>query len=508
MRGPSSSHCAAALRIGRLARDLMNGIIEEVRVTFDPRGSLVRTHESQGSDMGLFGGLLGWEATDRRLADSARAIQEAGIRVASSVAPFDAAHPNMYGIRLKNDRGIHALKALSAGGGAIEIVEIDGARVSIKGDYHEALVFVEHEADRVFAFLREQSNADHVLLNRVRGFRLIEIKSQSRMEDGIVSELRSRFGVREVRRLAPVLPVLSRRDLTVPFITCEAMMEYNREKGRALWELGLEYECVRGAMSRDKAFRMMRELVRLMQESIENGIRGTAYADRILGHQSGRFRVRMGQGRLLDAGILNTMILYVTALMEMKSAMGLIVAAPTAGACGGLPGACIGAADMLGLPVEHVIRSMFAAGIIGVLIAARATLAAEVGGCQAECGSASGMAAASLVTLAGGSLDQAVCAASIALQNTMGMVCDPVAGRVEVPCLGKNILAASNALASANMALADYDAVIPLDEVIETMDRVGRMLPGELRCTAMGGLSLTRTSKEIEERLNDPGSHR
>jgi len=195
------------------------------------------------------------------------------------------------------------------------------------------------------------------------------------------------------------------------------------------------------------------------------------------------------------------MILNVTSLMEVKSSMGVIVAAPTAGACAGLPGATIGAARAMGLSTEESARTMLAAGMIGVFIAARATFAAEVGGCQAETGSGAGMAAAALVTLAGGTTRQAVHAASMALQNVLGMICDPVANRVEVPCLGKNVMAAGNALACANMALADFDAVIPLDEVIETMDRVGKSIPVELRCTALGGLSITRTSQAIEQRL-------
>lgn len=113
------------------------------------------------------------------------------------------------------------------------------------------------------------------------------------------------------------------------------------------------------------------------------------------------------------------------------------------------------------------------------------------------------MAAAALVTLAHGTANQAVNAASMALQNTLGMICDPVGNRVEVPCLGKNVMAAGNALACANMALANFDAVIPLDEVIETMDRVGKSMPSELRCTALGGLAITKTSKEIEKRLQN-----
>jgi L-serine dehydratase len=190
--------------------------------------------------------------------------------------------------------------------------------------------------------------------------------------------------------------------------------------------------------------------------------------------------------------------------MEVKSAMGIIVAAPTAGSCGALPGAVLAAADAMGRSEDEMSRAMLAAGMIGVFISAHSTFAAEVCGCLAECGSGSGMAAAALVTLAGGSARQAVDAASMAIQNVLGLICDPVANRVEVPCLGRNVLAASNALACANMALGGYDAVIPLDEVIETMDRVGKSLPMELRCTAIGGLSITPAAKTIENKLRVP----
>jgi L-serine dehydratase len=238
-----------------------------------------------------------------------------------------------------------------------------------------------------------------------------------------------------------------------------------------------------------------------MRDSIQNGIAGIQYDDRILGYQSGGFKQQMTNRRLLDGGMLNHMVLYVTAMMEMKSAMGVIVAAPTAGSCGTLPGACLGAADFLDLDETEIARALLAAGLIGVFIAAGSTFAAEDAGCQAECGAASGMAAAALVTLARGTVRQAVGASSMALQNILGLVCDPVANRVEVPCLGKNVLAVSNALSAANMALAGFDQVIPLDEVIAAMDAVGRSIPSQLRCTAQGGLSVTPASKAIMQRL-------
>jgi L-serine dehydratase len=279
------------------------------------------------------------------------------------------------------------------------------------------------------------------------------------------------------------------------------MLDYNIGKELSLWELAVHYESARGNISHDLVIDQMKEIVCILQKSIQQGIQGTKYADRILGYQSGQFQTLMENHQLLESGMLNQIILYVTAMMEVKSSMGVIVASPTAGACAGLPGACIGAASAMGLSLEETTHAMLAAGMIGVFIAAHATFAAEVGGCQAECGAGSGMAAAALVTLARGTASQAVNASSMALQNILGMICDPVANRVEVPCLGKNVMAASNALACANMALADFDAVIPLDEVIETMDRVGKSIPAQLRCTALGGLSITRTSKAIERQL-------
>ena len=501
MRGPSSSHCAAAVRIGRMARDLMDGALKEVLVEFDPNGSLATTHESQGSDMGLFGGLLGWDAADERLAESATAIRDAGISVELAISAYGAQHPNTYRMTLRNAIEEHRMTAISTGGGMIEVVEIDGISVSMGGDYYETLLYVDSDVREVHDHLVERLEADDILLLKGADAPLIEIKAQRFLDPETVSELCAAYHISQIKTLSPVLPVLSRKAISVPFITCEEMLQANEEHGLELWELAVRYECARGNLSPDQVFQRMGELVDIMHRSILEGIEGTDYADRILGHQSGTYQARMGEQRLLDGGILNQMVLYVTAMMEMKSAMGLIVAAPTAGACGGLPGACIGAASAMGLSRDDMTRAMLAASMIGVFIAAHATFAAELGGCQAECGAGSGMAASALVTLAGGSTQQAIAAASMALQNILGMICDPVANRVEVPCLGKNVMAASNALACANMALADYDPVIPLDEVIATMAQVGPSLPHELRCTALGGLSITPTSKEIEKRL-------
>jgi L-serine dehydratase len=334
---------------------------------------------------------------------------------------------------------------------------------------------------------------------------LVEVKARQFVSEAAIAALGEAAPVRSIRRLAPVLPVLSRKGMAVPFTTCNEMLHYSTAGKAPLWKLAVEYERSRSDLEEGAIIDKMVEIVRIVRRAVTQGIAGTRYDDRILGHQCGALKARMDAGQLLGGGALNRIVLYVSALMEVKSAMGVIVAAPTAGACAALPGACVAMADEMHLPDEAAAKALLAGGMIGAFIATRWTFAAEVGGCQAECGAAACMTAAALVTLAEGTLLQAVAAASMALQNMLGLVCDPVANRVEVPCLGKNIMAAGNALACANMALSGYDPVIPLDEVIEAARRVGHSMPCELRCTALGGLSVTNTSREIERRLAERG---
>ena len=440
MRGASSSHCAAALRIGRLARDLMDADIAHVLIEFDTNGSLPNTHTSQGSDMGLFGGLLGWDAADDRLPDSDAALRDAGVTVEIRYADLKDPHPNTYRLTLTNARERHTMIAISTGGGMIEVLEIDGQKVSIDGG--------------------------------------------ARVDIG-------------GRTLQPVLPILTYPDARVPFSSCDALMRVAAGSDRLLWEWAVDYEMARGRLSAPDVHAMMLNIVRILRRSIAQGIAGTTYADRVLGHQSGKFEAAMQSGRLLDAGAVTRAVLYTTALMEVKSSMGVIVAAPTAGACAALPAAVIAVAEEMHLTEDDMARAMLAAGLIGVFIAQRWTFAAEVGGCQAEGGSAAAMAAAALVTLAGGSTAQATAASSMALQSMLGLICDPVASRVEVPCLGKNVIAASNVMSCANMALAGFDQVIPFDEVVDAAKRVADAMPREHRCTSLGGLATTPTAIKL-----------
>ncbi len=499
MRGPSSSHSAAACRIGLLLRDLMEADIKQVEIDYDPSGSLVTTHESQGTDMGLYGGLLGWEAYDARMPDFKKGIEDAKIKINVNYLDYGATHPNNYRIRISNDLIKHSLSAISTGGGMIEVQEIDGANVSMNGDYHKLLIYCDNPA-AISAKLPKSFAFDEAI--ECLGDRnFLEIKNSKEFLDSDIKAISQLSGVAFIRKLRAVLPILSRKDLEVPFIYCDDMLAFAKAKDLALWELALEFESARGNISKDDVFEKMTHIVALMDASIKEGLKGTEYADRILHNQSGGFKEKMDSQTLLNGGLLNTVILYVTAMMEVKSSMGVIVAAPTAGSCGALPGTILGAASIMESSKDDILKAMLAAGMIGVFISEHSTFSAEVGGCQSECGAGASMAAAGLITLAGGTLEQAITAASLALQNSLGMICDPIGNRVEAPCLGRNVLAASNALSCANMALANYDPVVTFDEVVKTMFDVGNSMAHELRCTALGGLSITSSSKKIEERL-------
>lgn len=487
MRGPSSSHCAAALRIGRLARDLMDGAITDVLVEFDREGSLPTTHESQGSDMGLFGGLLGWDADDERLPNSGKALADAGISLRIETVDVGDLHPNTYRLTLRNERETHSLIAISTGGGMMEVQSIDGVMMKMDGGYHETLIWLPKS-------IASRIEADEVIVHEAAGFQIVQAKAAAFVSSDGLNPI-------AIKRLSPVLPVPSRKDMHVPFTSCAEMLRHDDNHNTPLWRLAVEYERARGNFTEHEVINKMTAIVRILCKSIANGLAGTSYEDRVLGHQCGRFQELMDAGRLLEGGALNRMVLYVTAIMEVKSSMGVIVAAPTAGACAALPGAVIGMAEAMNQGEEEMAKAMLAAGLIGVFIATRWTFAAEVGGCQAEGGAAASMAAAALVTLAGGARDQAIAAASMAFQSMLGLICDPIANRVEAPCLGKNVMAASNALSCANMALADFDPLIPFDEVVDAAKAVAERMPREHRCTSLGGLAVTPASLEIERKL-------
>ncbi|MCH4888150.1 L-serine ammonia-lyase, iron-sulfur-dependent, subunit alpha [Acidaminobacter sp. JC074] len=188
---------------------------------------------------------------------------------------------------------------------------------------------------------------------------------------------------------------------------------------------------------------------------------------------------------------------------EVNASMGRICAAPTAGSCGIIPAALFTAKEQLGLSTNEMMDGLLVASLIGELITSNATVSGAEGGCQAECGSAAAMASGMLVYFRSGSIEQVFNAAAISLKNVMGLVCDPIAGLVEAPCAKRNASGVVNAMISADMSLAGVNSIVPFDEVVQAMYKVGKSLPRTLRETALGGIAVSKTGLEISKKIYD-----
>ena len=246
----------------------------------------------------------------------------------------------------------------------------------------------------------------------------------------------------------------------------------------------------------------MIKMLEVMEESIATGLSGIPSKGGLVGGNAQRLQQSIKEnGTFILGDTLLTAVTYAIAVGEANAAMGRIVAAPTAGASGILPAVLFTLKDTRGVSMTELAKGLIVAGVIGMVIAARATLSGAEGGCQAECGSGAAMAAGAAVALCNGSPEAVGHAVAIALKNMLGLVCDPVAGLVEVPCVKRNAGAVSQALTAAEMALAGIKSIIPVDEVIDAMKSVGQSLHCSLKETAQGGLAVTPTGQVLAEKI-------
>ncbi len=275
-----------------------------------------------------------------------------------------------------------------------------------------------------------------------------------------------------------------------------------RERGVSISRVVLEDQAAALDVPEEEILARMDKALSVMASAAENGSQpGIRSTSGLTGGDGHRLRAYAESGKALGGGLAAKALGKAVAVNEYNAFMGKIVAAPTAGSCGILPAAVLTMMEERGVSREAAVMALVAAGGIGLVIASEASISGAEGGCQAECGSAAAMAAGALVEMAGGTPDMAAHACAIALKNQLGLVCDPVAGLVEVPCVKRNAGGVATALAAADMALAGMESVIPVDEVIAAMREVGESIPGALRETAQGGLAATPTGKAIRERV-------
>lgn len=284
---------------------------------------------------------------------------------------------------------------------------------------------------------------------------------------------------------------------SVDYILDEAA-KYNM----AIWQVVLKEEQADSGETEEEIRSKLEKAYQVMKDAAMGGISSEMKSvSGLTGGDAAKYYRHYKNRKNMMGSLEAKAMSYSLGTSEYNAAMGIIVAAPTCGSSGILPGVMIAAQEEFGFTDREAINGLITAGGIGAVIATRATISGAAGGCQAEVGSAAAMAAAALTEVMGGTPKQCTHAAAIALKNCLGLACDPVAGLVEVPCVKRNVVGAVNAVSCANMALAGVDYAIPCDEVIDAMGRVGSLLSPDLRETGQGGLAATPTGVKIAQRL-------
>ncbi|MGL5328590.1 MAG: L-serine ammonia-lyase, iron-sulfur-dependent, subunit alpha [Peptostreptococcaceae bacterium] len=286
------------------------------------------------------------------------------------------------------------------------------------------------------------------------------------------------------------------------FTSGQELLEMCNKYNMPIHEVCLEREVELSGLSKEDIRAKMQHSLNIMKAATEKAVEEDIKSvGGLIGGEAKKLTIFRNNSKSVCGPLMNKALVAAMGTMEVNASMGLIVAAPTAGSCGILPGAVVTIGKEYDFSDEQMLDALFTASAIGAIITRNATVAGAEGGCQAETGAAAAMAAAGVVEMMGGSAEQAVHAASHCLQNVMGLVCDPIAGLVEAPCQGRNAIGVANALISAELCLAGILNIIPFDETVEAMYKVGKGLPMELRETALGGVAATCTGCSLTNKI-------
>lgn len=280
------------------------------------------------------------------------------------------------------------------------------------------------------------------------------------------------------------------------------LLEICEKHNISLSEYAIRYEVEEKGLSRDEVIEKMRKNLSVMISAANEAMEKEVYSvSGLIGGDAFKIHNYARRGKTLTGDVTNIAMAMALSSSEVNASMGKIVACPTAGSCGILPAVILSAGEKLGLDEEGLINGLFAAAAVGMIIGLNATLAGAEGGCQAECGSASAMGAAAVVEMMGGTPEMSLDAAAIVIKNVLGLVCDPVAGLVEIPCAKRNAQGAITALCMADMVMAGVASKIPFDDTVSAMYKVGKSLPESLRETALGGIAVTKTGLKLKEQV-------
>lgn len=531
MVGPSSSHTAGALRIARMARRLLSAAPARADITL--YGSFAHTGTGHGTDKALVAGLLGLEADDLRIRDSFFLAKGAGLEFAftrATDAQAEAAgveHPNTVDMRIVDADGERIeVRGVSVGGGAAAIRRIDGVDVDISGKRTSVVVSQRDERGVLAHIARCLSDAAvNIATTRMyrtrRGahaYTVMEVDGSvpARAKEAIEQDPRV-MGVRVIPADGPeggmddaAATSAGQADSTADGMTDQQIEAAEERFARCDFTTGAELLALCGregcsiaqAMAaREEALaaldgadagtdEYLTRVLDVMRASTEKPLREPEQSiGGLIGGEAHDSAAACARPDAVIDGIAADAMVRAMAVLETNACMGRIVATPTAGSSGVLPGVLFALQNGKGFDDATLRAGVLTASAVGYLAARNATVSGAEGGCQAEVGTAAAMAAAAAVEMAGGTPAAALDAASNALCALMGLVCDPVGGLVEIPCQKRNGSAAAVALTCAQIALAGVPNLVPFDETVAAMDAVGRTLPATLRETALGGIA-------------------
>lgn len=513
MIGPSSSHTAGACRLGYWAQRICGQRVTEARFTL--YGSFAQTWRGHGTDRALLAGVMGMNVDDPRLRDAYRIAEENGLHFhfARDTATVTA-HPNTVKIELLGEGGkAVSVVGESIGGGRAKVIQIDGIAVKFNGRLNSMLIY-QKDRPGILAHIAQccaKRKINIAFLNLFRSdrendaFTLVE--TDNVIPDDLIRELEAHELVRQVMILennvfsldeqpeaisegkAEEDEYASEHDRQYMFASASELLSLCEQSSCSIAEVMIRREMYLSGNSRREIFANMTQLWHVMQASIEEPLSEVRKSMGGLIGGEGKKVLESLQSKPALLGNASRAVAYALAVLEQNAAMGLIVAAPTAGASGILP-ACLKAyAESYECTEEKVTEALFVAAALAYLIQLGFTHSGAEGGCQAEVGSAAAMAASALAYLTDCPREAQLDAASISMMNLLGLVCDPVAGLVELPCQLRNANGAVTAFASAQMVMAGIRSILPLDEMINVCQKVGSCLPASLRETAQGGVA-------------------
>lgn len=497
MIGPSSSHTAGMARIGRIAGYIANISLKQIELEFSPKMKPI--YIGHRSDVAIFGGILGIREDDPAIKNSLEQIRRLGISCSTGFLPPEQYPENTVRISLTGIEGErHTVIGTSVGGGSIVISNIDGLQLELAPISWYLLVW--SRTLEVYDLPTAAKLQSGILEN---GNYLTCFCFPNGIPDGIENHLKKKVSITKYSIIEPLLSYGCDCKDAIKFSSCRDACEMAAKEEIDLCEVAIRYEIQRSGHTREMVIENMRQQWKQMKNSVQKGREGNKMLYNLTGgHDAEKLQRVVEERRSVSGGCIPAAVAAAIGVMEYNASMGCIVAAPTAGSSGIIPGIMRTLQETYHFTDEQIIKALFVCALAGVIMAERkVSFSGSVGGCQGEIGCSSALAAAGIAALFCKEAEIVMQAMALCMKNLLGLVCDPIAGPIEVPCIKRNAVGVANAFISADMALAGIVSYIPPDEVIDALVDVEQRLPPELKAATVGGLACTHTAQCLRRKI-------